>query len=84
MPRSTSQQQQSNGQRAAIYARVSDKSQDTEDKTSISEQISDMEAHCRPGSWRRRPRSGGSPVQAATPSSSISCSIWSGAPSVGS
>ena len=31
--------------RAAIYARVSDKSQDTEDKTSISEQISDMEAH---------------------------------------
>ncbi len=34
------------GKRAAIYARVSDKSQDTEDKTSISEQISDMEAHC--------------------------------------
>ncbi len=32
--------------RAAIYARVSDKSQDTEDKTSISEQIGDMEAHC--------------------------------------
>ena len=32
--------------RAAIYARVSDKSQDTEDKTSISEQIFDMEAHC--------------------------------------
>ena len=32
--------------RAAIYARVSDKSQDTEDKTSISEQISDMEGHC--------------------------------------
>ena len=32
--------------RAAIYARVSDKSQDAEDKTSISEQISDMEAHC--------------------------------------
>ena len=32
--------------RAATYARVSDKSQDTEDKTSISEQISDMEAHC--------------------------------------
>ena len=26
------------GNRAAIYARVSDKSQDTEDKTSISEQ----------------------------------------------
>ena len=34
------------GNRAAIYARVSDKSQDTEDKTSISEQIGDMEAHC--------------------------------------
>ena len=33
-------------QRAAIYARVSDKSQDTEDKTSISEQISEMEAYC--------------------------------------
>ena len=47
MARSTSQQQHSNGQRAAIYARVSDKSQDTEDKTSISEQISDMEAHCQ-------------------------------------
>ena len=29
--------------RAAIYARVSDKSQDGEDKTSISEQIGDME-----------------------------------------
>ena len=41
-----SNQQQVNGKRAAIYARVSDKSQDTEDKTSISEQISDMEAHC--------------------------------------
>ena len=34
------------GNRAAIYARVSDKSQDGEDKTSISEQISEMEAHC--------------------------------------
>ena len=33
--------------RAAIYARVSDKSQDAEDKTSISEQLSDMEAHCK-------------------------------------
>ena len=32
--------------RAAIYARVSDKSQPEEDKTSISEQISDMEAYC--------------------------------------
>ena len=32
--------------RAAIYARVSDKSQDGEDKTSISEQIGDMETYC--------------------------------------
>ena len=32
--------------RAAIYARVSDKSQDGEDRTSISEQIGDMEAYC--------------------------------------
>ncbi len=32
--------------RAAIYARVSDKSQAEEDKTSISEQISEMEAYC--------------------------------------
>ena len=32
--------------RAAIYARVSDKSQAGEDKTSISEQISEMEAYC--------------------------------------
>ena len=32
--------------RAAIYARVSDKSQDAEDKTSLSEQLSDMETHC--------------------------------------
>ena len=32
--------------RVAIYARVSDKSQDTEDKTSIAEQIGDMEALC--------------------------------------
>ena len=32
--------------RAAIYARVSDKSQDWEDKTSIAEQIGDMEAYC--------------------------------------
>ena len=39
-------QRQVSGKRAAIYARVSDKSQDGEDKTSLSEQISDMEAHC--------------------------------------
>ena len=32
--------------RAAIYARVSDKSQAEDDKTSISEQIGDMEAYC--------------------------------------
>ena len=37
---------QGEGNRAAIYARVSDKSQDGEDKTSISEQIGEMEAHC--------------------------------------
>ena len=39
-------QRQEYGQRAAIYARVSDKSQDTEDKTSISEQVGEMEAYC--------------------------------------
>ena len=38
--------QQEYGQRAAIYARVSDKSQDGEDKTSISEQVGEMEAYC--------------------------------------
>ena len=32
--------------RAAIYARVSDKSQAAEDRTSISEQVSDMESYC--------------------------------------
>ena len=37
---------QAHGLKAAIYARVSDKRQDEDDKTSISEQISDMEAHC--------------------------------------
>ena len=37
---------QVDGKRAAIYARVSDKSQDAEDKTSISEQTSEMEAYC--------------------------------------
>ena len=42
----TRTQERAGGMRAAIYARVSDKSQDTEDKTSISEQISDMETHC--------------------------------------
>ena len=42
----TRTQERAGGMGAAIYARVSDKSQDTEDKTSISEQISDMETHC--------------------------------------
>ena len=42
----TRTQRQANGQRAAIYARVSDKSQDTEDKTSLSEQTIEMEAYC--------------------------------------
>ncbi len=46
MAGTTAQQQQANGKRAAIYARVSDKSQDGEDKTSISEQTSEMEAYC--------------------------------------
>ena len=34
------------GNRAAIYARVSDKSQAEEDKTSLSEQATEMEAYC--------------------------------------
>ena len=46
MAGSTAQQQQANGKRAAIYARVSDKSQNGEDKTSISEQTSEMDAYC--------------------------------------
>ena len=45
-PRTSQTQRQAHGKRAAIYARVSDKSQDGEEKTSISEQINDMEAHC--------------------------------------
>ena len=44
MARNTDRKAEAN--RAAIYARVSDKSQDTEDKTSISEQTSEMEAYC--------------------------------------
>ena len=44
MARTTDRKTEQN--RAAIYARVSDKSQDTEDKTSISEQIGEMEAYC--------------------------------------
>ena len=46
MPGVKVQRRKAGTNRAAIYARVSDKSQDGEDKTSISEQISDMEAYC--------------------------------------
>ena len=35
-----------NGKRAAIYARVSDKSQAEDDKTSLSEQLGEMQAYC--------------------------------------
>ena len=44
MARTTKRKTEAN--RAAIYARVSDKSQDGEDKTSIAEQKGDMEAYC--------------------------------------
>ena len=44
MARTTMRNTEAN--RAAIYPRVSDKSQAEEDKTSISEQISDMGAYC--------------------------------------
>ncbi len=46
MPGTKAYRQQSNGQRAAIYARVSDKSQAEDDKTSLSEQTTEMEAYC--------------------------------------
>ena len=46
MERTTPQPQPLNGLRAAIYARVSDKSQAEEDKTSLSEQTIEMEAYC--------------------------------------
>ena len=36
----------SEAKRAAIYARVSDKSQAEDDKTSLTEQTADMEAYC--------------------------------------
>ena len=39
----TKGQNRATGKGADIYARVSDKSQGTEDKTSISEQIAEME-----------------------------------------
>ncbi len=45
MPRTKPQRQPGN-RRAAIYARVSDKSQAEDDKTSLGEQTSDMEAYC--------------------------------------
>ena len=45
MPGTKVQNQRSEGNRTAVYARVSDKSQDGEDKTSIAEQTSDMEAY---------------------------------------
>ncbi len=44
MARTTDRKTEMN--RAAIYARVSDKSQAEEDKTSITEQIGEMEAYC--------------------------------------
>ena len=44
MPKGTSKAK-AEANRAAIYARVSDKSQDGEDKTSIAEQITEMEAY---------------------------------------
>ena len=46
MAGTTAHQQQANGKRAAIYARVSDKSQAEDDKTSLSEQTTEMEAYC--------------------------------------
>ena len=39
-------EQRTRAMRAAIYARVSDRSQAEEDKTSTVEQISEMEAYC--------------------------------------
>ena len=42
----TRAQRQEHGNRAAIYARVSDKSQAEDDKTSLSEQTIEMEAYC--------------------------------------
>ncbi len=46
MPGTRTPRQEPEGRRAAIYARVSDKSQAEDDKTSLAEQIGDMEAHC--------------------------------------
>ncbi len=46
MKRTTQQPLQLQGQRAAIYARVSSSSQAEEDKTSLSEQTVEMESYC--------------------------------------
>ena len=46
MPRTESQSQRGEGRRAANYARVSDKSQAEDDKTSLYEQVADMESYC--------------------------------------
>ena len=46
MPGIKVQRKKTRANRAAIYARVSDQSQDAEDKTSISEQTYEMEAYC--------------------------------------
>ena len=46
MPRTKESGWQTEGRQAAIYARVSDKSQAEDDKTSIREQMAEMEAYC--------------------------------------
>ena len=46
MPRTRSSREHTEGRQAAIYARVSDKSQAEDDKTSIGEQLAEMEAYC--------------------------------------
>ena len=50
MPRIGMKRRKAKENRAAINSLVSDRSQDAEGRTSITEQISDMGAHCeRPG-----------------------------------
>ena len=46
MPRTNTNDSQAGSRRAAIYARVSDKSQAEDDKTSLAEQVGDMEVYC--------------------------------------
>ena len=46
MPRTKLQFQLGEARRAATYARVSDKSQAEDDKTSLYEQVADMESYC--------------------------------------